>query len=196
MIYYKFTQLESIYYFCEIDYVFKTEQWKDIPDYEGMYSVSDLGRVKSLNRIVTTNNSTNRFYKERILKQVKADVYLIVSICREPNINKSKAIHQLVATAFLNHIPCGYELIVDHIDNNPFNNKLINLQIVTQRKNSSKDKFRKNYTSKYTGVFWDKYANKWISRMTINNKKKYLGSFINEYDAHLAYQNKLKEITL
>ena len=52
--------------------------------------------------------------------------------------------------AFFGHVPGGYKIVVDHIDNNRLNNHVSNLQLITQRENSSKD--RKNGTSQYTGV--------------------------------------------
>jgi hypothetical protein len=70
--------------------------------------------------------------------------------------------------------------------------QLYNLQIITQRENTHK--IQGSYTSRYKGVSLCKKTGKWTSMIFYNKKHKYLGSFINEYDAHLAYQNKLKEI--
>ena len=158
------------------------EVFKDIPNYEGMYQASNLGRVKSL-----------KFNRERILKTLdNGKGYLFVGLSCEGK-QKQKSVHQIMAITFLNHTPDGYNgLIVDHKDNDKLNNRLENLQLVTARYNLSKDK--KGCTSKYTGVCWHKTYNKWISAIIINGKKKHLGYFIDEYDAHLAYQSKLKEI--
>jgi hypothetical protein len=65
------------------------------------------------------------------------------------------------------------------------------LQLITNRENSSKDK--KNGTSQYTGVSWNKSRNKWRVYININNKNKYLGLFTDEYEAHLVYQKALNE---
>lgn len=46
----------------------------------------------------------------------------------------------------------------------------------------------------YKGVNWSKIANKWCSRIRIKSERIFLGYFTNEYEAHLAYQNKLKEV--
>ena len=156
------------------------ENWKDIEGYED-YQVSDMGRVKSLKR-----------GKERILKGV-LDIYgyLIVTLC-ENNKRKTFKIHKLVAIEFLNHIPCGYKEVVDHIDNNPLNNKVDNLQLISARENNSKDK--KGGSSKYVGVNWDKSKYKWKSCMIINNKKIHLGLFIDEEEAAEFYQLALKNI--
>jgi hypothetical protein len=93
---------------------------------------------------------------------------------------------------FLNHKPDGHKLVVDHIDNDKSNNRRENLQIITSRENSSKDK--KGYTSKYVGVCWNTQINKWQSRIMINGKVKYLGSFDRETEASKTYEHELKKI--
>ncbi len=55
-------------------------------------------------------------------------------------------------------------------------------------------KINKKYSSKYKGVSWNKQKNKWSSKIWLNNKCKNIGLYINEYEAHLAYENELKKI--
>ena len=167
------------------------EIWKDIPGYEGMYQVSDMGNVKSLGREVLRNDEYPIKIKEKILKPgLSSSGYLIVILCKN-NLKKSITTHMLVAMAFLNHKSDGTNKIcVDHINNIKTDNRVINLQIITNRENLSKDK--KNGTSKYTGVSWSKSRNKWIAEITINGKGKHLGYFIDEYVAHLVYEKALK----
>jgi hypothetical protein len=161
------------------------EVWKNLPDYDGIYQVSNLGDVKSLG-----NNKTK---KEKILKKhIGKDGYFRVKISKNTN-NTVKLVHQLVAITFLGHKPDGTRIVVDHINNIKTDNRLENLQLITHRYNLSKDK--KNKTSKYTGVCWGKHHKKWLCTIRINGKINYLGSFTNQYDAHITYQNKLKEIT-
>ena len=158
----------------------KTEIWKDVKDYEGLYQVSNLGRVKSI-----------QFVKERILKGTEDFYgYSVISLCKEGN-QKTKTVHQLVAIAFLGHIPCGFNLVVDHINTIKTDNNLDNLQIITHRENCSKDK---KGSSKYTGVSWYKSSQKWRAEIKINGKGKYLGYFKTELEASEAYQKKLKTI--
>lgn len=160
------------------------EIFKDIPNYKGYYQVSNLGRIKNLKR--------KGILKERVLKS-KINRYGYPCIALYGN-NKRKTftIHQLVAITFLNHKPNGYKLVVDHIDNNPLNNNLENLQLITQRENCSKDK--KEGASKYIGVNWSKRNKKWISQIRIKGKRKYLGSFDNELKASQVYQKALKNV--
>lgn len=168
------------------------EIWKDVPNYEGYYQVSNLGRVKSVKRIVHRSDGKIQTFKEKILKLANdSHGYLIVNLCKVGN-QKVKKVHKLVAMAFLGHNPNGFNEIVDHIDNNQFNNRLDNLQLTTVRHNSSKDK--KWGTSKYTGVSWYKRDEKWAAGIMINGKSKNLGTFDTELEAHQAYQNALNNI--
>tara|TARA_R110000772_G_C13071126_1_gene416383 strand:+ start:106 stop:594 length:489 start_codon:yes stop_codon:yes gene_type:complete len=158
------------------------EIFKNIPNYEGVYEVSNKGRVK---RILKDG-------RERFNKLTKLNNgYLAVQLSLN-NKGKIFQIHQLIAMAFLNHKPCGHRLIVDHINNNPLDNRLDNLQIVSARENTSKD--RKGYSSKYVGVTWHKVAKKWVTHIFIDNKKEYLGLFKKELDAANAYKERLNEI--
>jgi hypothetical protein len=155
------------------------EIWKDIPEYEGLYQVSNLGRVKR----ITTN---------KILKLYKRGFSYLGASLSKNGIRKTMYIHQLVSMAFLGHKSNKWELVVDHINNNPTDNRLENLQIVTQRFNVYRN--RDGCSSKYKGIHWDKYAKKWKAQIQISGKKKYLGLFDCELKAHQAYENALKNL--
>ena len=73
---------------------------------------------------------------------------------------------------------------------NSLNNNVNNLQVITKRENSSKDK---KGISKYTGVTFNKKTNKWRSQIWINGQNKTLGSFDDELEAHRAYQKELQQ---
>ena len=177
------------------------EKWKDIKGYEGSYQVSNLGKVKSLSRWVDNKGNGGYFIKEKVLKSnIKNERYPIVSLTKN-NKQRKFRIHQLIAMAFLNHKPCGYKLVVDHIDNNPLNNNVENLQIVTSRVNTTKDRIKG--TSKYVGVFYNgKGINKWRASTSIYGKVISLGSFNTEVRASIAYNfaltqlDRLKEYSL
>ena len=166
--------------------------WKDIPGYEGSYEVSEFGDVKSKSRWTVQSNGKNRFLSEKILKPFSSDKKRFsVRLANELG-EKDFKTYQLVAMAFLGHVPCGYKIIVDHKDNNPLNNHFSNLRLTSPRDNTSKD--RKGYTSKYIGVSWDKQRCKWKSNIYIGEKLVFLGRFVNEIDASNAYIKRLKEI--
>lgn len=155
------------------------EIWKDIPGFEGYYKASDLGNIKSL------------FFNKKLKLTKALNGYLCVNLSLKGK-KKVYHVHQLVAMAFLNHKPCGHKLVVDHINHNKTDNRIQNLQILTHRQNVSKR--LKKYTSKYVGVSYDSTNKKWMSIIRINKKRKNLGRFKNEIDAHLAYQKELKKI--
>ena len=89
---------------------------KTIKNYEGLYEVSNFGRVKSLERI----DNNNHLVKEKILKNHKdKDGYLIVVLCKEGK-QKTFKVHRLVAQAFIPN-PNNYPQ-VNHKDENKENN--------------------------------------------------------------------------
>ena len=95
-----------------------TEEWKDIPGYEGRYQVSNMGRVKSLPKY---NQKTERILTESICRG-RATVML----CKKPGNQKRVSVHRLVAMAFLPNPNCYKE--VNHKDENPLNNEVSNLE--------------------------------------------------------------------
>ncbi len=112
--------------------------------------------------------------------------YLGVNLFKN-GISKTRLIHQLVAEAFLNHIPNGFKLVINHKNFIITDNRVENLEIVTTRENSNQKHI--NSTSKYTGVHWAKYYKKWISAIYVNGNTTYLGIFDNELDASKYYEN-------
>lgn len=168
------------------------ETWKEIKNYPN-YQVSNLGSVKSLERMVYAGNNSFQLRKEIILKPklFGKEKYYSVNLSNDIG-RKSFRIHQLVAIAFLNHNPCGQKLVVNHIDGNRYNNNIKNLELVSQRENCSKRKF--TYSSKYVGVHWDNNNKNWCSSIRIKGIKKRLGSFKTEIEASYAYQKELLKI--
>lgn len=167
------------------------EIWRDIPGYEGIYQASNFGEIKSLGKAIE-HLGYERVIRSRILKSNLANgKYLYVTLC-DDKIRKTFQVHQLIAMTFLNHKPCGMELVVNHINMIKTDNRASNLEIISNRENCNKKHLKS--TSKYVGVNLDKSRGKWLSRITINGKGKNLGRYDNEIDAHIAYKNKLKEI--
>lgn len=108
------------------------EVWRDINGYEGIYQISDLGRVKSLERIVKSGNKMRKL-KERIRTPVKHKLgYMCLNLSKESEI-KGHLIHRLVATHFLPN-PNGYPE-VNHIDGDKTNNIHTNLEWCTRKEN-------------------------------------------------------------
>lgn len=102
------------------------EIWKDIPNYEGLYQVSNLGNVKSI--------CYQGFKRELIMKpKSHHSGYKIVMLCKN-GVQKNKSVHRLVAETFLEK-PVGKN-VVNHIDGNKSNNELSNLEWVTYSMNT------------------------------------------------------------
>ena len=145
------------------------EKWKDIPNYVGYYQVSDNGNVRSLDRYVKGINNSKRLLKGKYKPlQNHPDGYLQIRLSKNGLSNTFKN-YQLVAYAFLNFKPLK-GLVVDHKDNNCKNNKLSNLQIITHRKNTQKDK-------KNLGVSYHKHSRKWRVYNYVNKKQVSLGYY-------------------
>lgn len=109
------------------------EVWKDIEGYEGLYQVSNLGRVKSLERIVCQGKQGQRIIPEKIRKSKHtADGYLEMALCKDCK-RKFIRTHRLVAFAFCENPQNKTE--VNHIDGNKLNNRADNLEWVTSSEN-------------------------------------------------------------
>jgi hypothetical protein len=167
------------------------EIWKDVLGFENLYQVSNLGNVKSLPKEWIFGKGAMQKHNGKMLKLCdRGDGYLAVNLYNN-GLRKNKVVHQLVAEAFLNHKSNGFKLVIDHINDNPSDNRLENLQIVTHRFNVCKTQGK--YNSNLKGVY--KSHNRWKSQIVIDKKIIYLGTYTNEMDAHLAYKNKLQTIT-
>lgn len=107
------------------------EIWKDIPGWEGLYQVSNLGRVKSLPKI--RRNGTGLIQlKERILRPGKCPTGHLNVNLHLPGKARSIQIHRLVLLAFVGPCPPGMECR-HHPDPDPSNNRLDNLSWGTKK---------------------------------------------------------------
>ena len=111
------------------------EIWEDIVGYETKYQVSNLGRVRSLDRYPLFKDGRKRLLKGQILKPMKdTNGRLYVKLSNNENVRKHKSISRMVATAFLGS-PEDALLEVNHIDGNPLNNHIKNLEWTTRQEN-------------------------------------------------------------
>lgn len=166
------------------------EVWKSIKGYEGKYEISNIGNIKSLDRIIIRKNGRKHTVKGCLKKQFfNKKGYHIVNLSNN-GIHTTLTVHQLVAVTFLNHKRCGMERVVNHINNIKTDNRVNNLEIVSNRYNLSCH--RTKGSSKYTGVHFCKTSKRWVSKIQYKKKAKCLGYFKDEIKAHLAYQNFLK----
>lgn len=158
------------------------EIWRDITNFKGLYQVSSFGRVKSLKR---------PWVNEDFIIKICNDEsgYSIVCLSKNGKQN-TKYVHRIMAFEFLNHTPCGHLIVIDHINNIKSDNRIENLQLISNRENCTKNMTRGK--NKYTGVYQNK--NKWSSKIYINGKQKHLGSFYSQAQASEAYQFELRKL--
>jgi hypothetical protein len=156
------------------------EIWKTIPDYED-YQVSNLGNVKSL-----------KWGKEKILKGALGSYgYYEVNLLKDKK-QKIFKVHKLVAMGFLGHKPDGtHKIVVDHINNIKTDNRVENLQLITNRENCCKDK--RGGSSSFAGVSWHKKSSKWRAAFFYNKTYIDLGLFEQEAQARDAYNLALSQ---
>ena len=156
------------------------EEFKKIDDYDN-YEVSNFGNVR--------NTNTNR-----ILKQCKNNRgYLYVSLSKN-GIGKKFSIHNLIALHFIPNPENLRE--IDHINQDKANNSISNLRWISPSNNCRNRPKKQNSSSKYMGVCFDKRAGKYVARIQINNKYKYIGLYETEEEAGKAWDDYVKEHNL
>ena len=108
------------------------EIWKDVQGYEGIYQISNMGRVKSIERKAKKYDGM-RIVRERYLKLNNNDDYYRVKLFKDGE-KKILKVHRLVALYFIENN--DNKLEVNHIDCNKKNNRIDNLEWCTLQENS------------------------------------------------------------
>lgn len=135
------------------------EVWKNVLGYEGLYQVSNLGRIKSLCRKTKRGNIS---YKVRILKPGLTDGYERVVLTKY-GLRNTKKVHRLVAQAFIPNLKNKPQ--VNHIDFNRSNNIVANLEWSTQLENNRHS--RKN--DRYPKII---HSKEYLKRLETMHSKK------------------------
>jgi len=128
---------EDVFYYSKLSQL-GIEEWVSIPGYEGSHEVSNLGQVRSLDRVVSEKKSakrvlTSRKLKGKIMKPTKDKRGRgYVDLRRQGNRN-NRAVHCVVMEAFVSAFPKGLEVCHNNGDNS--DNRLFNLRYDTHRNN-------------------------------------------------------------
>lgn len=130
--------------------------WKDVPGFEGLYIVNELGIVKGVDRIVYRSDGVKQTYKESIKKQsISKRGYYYVTLSKDGKSTKVK-IHRLIGKLFIPNPENKPQL--NHIDGNKLNNSLDNLEWVTNKENSNH--------AIYSGLIDNKGSKNGMSKLT------------------------------
>ena len=154
----------------------ENEIWKDVVGYEGIYEVSDFGRVRRKKTL-------------HILRGSIRNNYLCVDLCNRSN-DKTRPSHQLVVETFIDKDYKQKGLVVDHKDMNKLNNSKNNLRVVTQRVNTLTGRAKSGLTGAY------KVGNMFNSKIKYNGISVNLGCFKTKEEANDAHRLATLEIEL
>lgn len=112
-----------------------TEIWLPIENYENLYEVSNLGRVRRLESFVSGKAGSKRKVSGKILKPgTRRDGYLSVTLCKN-GVVRNFLLHRLVASAFIPNPDKKFQ--VNHLDENKQNNSVENLEWCSAKENSN-----------------------------------------------------------
>lgn len=112
------------------------EEWRDVPGYEGIYQASNLGRVRSLDHIVSVRRGDTLFVRPRrgrvFRPQDNGDGRKFIILSKD-GVHQIWKVHRVITAAFLGSCPEGLQ--VNHINGDPSDNRICNLEYVTPKEN-------------------------------------------------------------
>ena len=166
------------------------EIWKAVLGYEGYYEVSNMGNVKSVDRVVVNKLGYSSKRKGKIIKLgVNSMGYYVIDLCKY-SVRDRRLVHRLVAKHYMENFEAVPNLEVDHIDQNPKNNLIENLRMSTHSQNLINTGLATKMKSK--GV--TRVDGKWLAKIMKDYKPITIGRFINKADAINAYNLKATEL--
>lgn len=120
----------------------------------------------------------------------KRNVYVAKRSYKSNGVPKTMLLHQFI----MGTIERGHDFSIDHINHDTLNNQKSNLRICNSSQNLMNQKMRKNNSSGYKGVSFQKKANKFKASIELNSKSVHIGLFNSPIEAALAYNKKALEL--
>ncbi|WP_277630368.1 NUMOD4 motif-containing HNH endonuclease [Atopococcus tabaci] len=165
------------------------EIWKDVPGYEGIYEVSNIGRVRTKEGKTTHSvRHGKRVWKSRVLKEKDPNGRDVRVSLWKNKIDRTFLVHRLVAMAFIPN-PNGYGSI-NHIDGNPRNNRVENLEWCTHKMNNNHAFDNGLIKTGYKTTLIRKSDGK---KKTFRSMSK-AGEYLNVHQSVLSYKKKKSDV--
>lgn len=147
---------------------FYEEIWRNIEGYEGLYQISNIGRVRSLDREVRNGNG-KRIIKGQILKSITKRGYITVTFYRD-NKCKNYCVHRLVAEAFIPNPENKPQ--IDHINTIRDDNRVVNLRWVTRKENMRNPLTHEKMTGENHPFFGKHHTEETRKKLSETNSEK------------------------
>lgn len=147
--------------------MYMKEIWKDIKGYEGLYQVSNKGRVKSLDRVVKNGIKYNHIKQHVMKTRINGRGYIAVMLCKN-GVRKMIAVHRLVAEAFIQNP--DNKPVVDHINTIRTDNRVENLRWCTIKENCNNELTRKKLSGDCHPMKGKHHSEEAKQKISIGNK--------------------------
>ena len=168
---------------------FRNEEWRDIKGYEGLYQISNLGRIKSFDKVIAQKNNSTAIKKGRILHLSSDGKYLFIGLTDSNRVRKNYKVHRLVAFAFPEICGEWFEgAEVNHKNEIKTDNRAENLEWCTPSFNVNYGTRNQRTSEKNTNGFCSKtilqysldeqFIKEWPSVSEIQRTLNYSRSFI------------------